>query len=75
MCGLALALAACRVWAATGNFMLRWPMPLGGCACLHQIDGEIDDATRFMQDIAGFTRIDRHNLEHDIQNHYYVVRP
>lgn len=24
---------------------------------------------------AGFTRVDRHTLEHDIQNYYYVARP
>lgn len=34
-----------------------------------------EQTTREFLTNAGFTHIDRHNLEHDIQNHYYVVRP
>jgi len=33
-----------------------------------------EQTTREFLTNAGFSKIDRHNLEHDIQNHYYVIK-
>jgi N-acetylglutamate synthase-like GNAT family acetyltransferase len=33
------------------------------------------ETTRSFLADAGFTRVERHILPHDIQNHYYIVKP